>query len=63
MRGFLEFFATRIRSKNTRMAYYRAVCHFFAWSSSTASASWPTSSPSKTGALTDKPMHRIDGYL
>jgi site-specific recombinase XerD len=28
---FLEFFAAQIRNKNTRMAYYRAVCHFFAW--------------------------------
>jgi site-specific recombinase XerD len=30
-RRFLEFFAAQIRNKNTRMAYYRAVCHFFAW--------------------------------
>jgi hypothetical protein len=30
-RRFLEFFAATIRNKNTRMAYYRAVCHFFAW--------------------------------
>jgi site-specific recombinase XerD len=30
-RRFLEFFAANIRNKNTRMAYYRAVCHFFAW--------------------------------
>ena len=28
---FLEFFAATIRNKNTRMAYYRAACHFFAW--------------------------------
>jgi integrase/recombinase XerD len=28
---FLEFFAATIRNKNTRMAYYRAVCRFFAW--------------------------------
>src|SRR5271168_150347 len=28
---FLEFFAATIRIKNTRMAYYRAACHFFAW--------------------------------
>jgi Phage integrase, N-terminal SAM-like domain len=28
---FLEFFAATIRNKNTRMAYYRATCHFFAW--------------------------------
>jgi transposase len=30
-RRFLEFFAATIRNKNTRMAYYRAVCDFFAW--------------------------------
>ena len=30
-RRFLEFFAATIRNKNTRMAYYRAVRHFFAW--------------------------------
>jgi integrase/recombinase XerD len=30
-RRFLEFFAATIRNKNTRMAYYRAVCNFFAW--------------------------------
>jgi site-specific recombinase XerD len=30
-RRFLEFFAAQIRNKNTRMAYYRAACHFFAW--------------------------------
>ena len=30
-RRFLEFFAAQIRNRNTRMAYYRAVCHFFAW--------------------------------
>jgi site-specific recombinase XerD len=30
-RRFLEFFAAQIRNKNTRMAYYRATCHFFAW--------------------------------
>jgi integrase/recombinase XerD len=30
-RRFLEFFAANIRNKNTRLAYYRAVCHFFAW--------------------------------
>jgi hypothetical protein len=31
VRRFLEFFAATIRNKNTRMAYYRAACHFFAW--------------------------------
>jgi site-specific recombinase XerC len=30
-RRFLEFFAATIRNRNTRMAYYRAVCSFFAW--------------------------------
>jgi integrase/recombinase XerD len=30
-RRFLEYFAATIRNKNTRMAYYRAACHFFAW--------------------------------
>src|ERR1700761_363708 len=30
-RRFLEFFAAQIRNKNTRMAYYRAACPFFAW--------------------------------
>ena len=29
-RRFIEFFAATIRNKNTRMAYYRAACHFFA---------------------------------
>ena len=31
VRRFLEFFAAQIRNKNTCMAYYRAVCHFFGW--------------------------------
>jgi site-specific recombinase XerD len=31
VRRFLEFFAAQIRNKNTRMAYYRAVCDFFVW--------------------------------
>ena len=30
-RRFIEFFAATIRNKNTRMAYYRAACSFFAW--------------------------------
>jgi integrase len=30
-RRFLEFFAATIRNKNTRIAYYRASCSFFAW--------------------------------
>src|SRR5438105_5553902 len=30
-RRFLEFFAAQIRNRNTRMAYHRAACHFFAW--------------------------------
>lgn len=28
---FLDFFAAAIENDNTRMAYYRAVCSFFAW--------------------------------
>jgi hypothetical protein len=28
---FLEFFAATIRNKNTRLAYFRAVCKFFSW--------------------------------
>ncbi len=28
---FIEFFAATIRNKNTRLAYYRAACNFFAW--------------------------------
>ena len=30
-RRFLDFFAASIENDNTRMAYYRAVCSFFAW--------------------------------
>jgi hypothetical protein len=30
-RRFLDFFAASIEKDNTRMAYYRAVCSFFAW--------------------------------
>jgi site-specific recombinase XerD len=30
-RRFIEFFAASIRNRNTRMAYYRAACSFFAW--------------------------------
>jgi site-specific recombinase XerD len=30
-RRFLEFFAATIRNRNTREAYYRACCSFFAW--------------------------------
>jgi site-specific recombinase XerD len=30
-RRFLEYFAASIRHRNTRMAYYRAACSFFAW--------------------------------
>ena len=29
--GSWNSFAANIRNKNTRMAYYRAVCHFFGW--------------------------------
>jgi hypothetical protein len=31
LRRFLDFFAASIENDNTRMAYYRAVCSFFAW--------------------------------
>jgi site-specific recombinase XerD len=31
VRRFLEFFAATIRNRNTRAAYYRACCSFFAW--------------------------------
>jgi hypothetical protein len=30
VRRFLEFFAATIRNRNTREAYYRAACSFFA---------------------------------
>ena len=30
-RRFLDFFAASIENDNTRMAYHRAVCSFFAW--------------------------------
>jgi site-specific recombinase XerD len=30
-RRFLDFFAASINNDNTRVAYYRAVCNFFAW--------------------------------
>src|SRR5271169_2197293 len=30
-RRFLDFFAASIDNDNTRLAYYRAVCSFFAW--------------------------------
>ena len=30
-RRFIEFFAASISNDNTRMAYYRAACSFFAW--------------------------------
>ena len=29
--GDRKFFAATIRNKNTRLAYYRAACNFFAW--------------------------------
>src|SRR3954447_4764193 len=31
LRRFLDFFAASIENDNTRAAYYRAVCNFFAW--------------------------------
>ena len=41
---FLDFFAASIENDNTRLAYYRAVCNFFAWLEHTASPSSPVSS-------------------
>lgn len=55
-RRFLEFFAATIRNKNTREAYYRAVCRFFAWCDD-----------AKLGELADiEPLHvaaYIEGLL
>src|SRR4051794_1317727 len=31
---FFEFFTADIRNPNTRRAYHRAACHFFAWAQS-----------------------------
>ena len=46
-RRFLEFFAATIRNRNTREAYYRNVCRFFAWCED-----------AKLGALVDiEPIH------
>jgi len=51
-RRFLEFFAATIRNKNTREAYYRAVCRFFAWCDN-----------AKLGALVDiEPIH-VAAYI
>ena len=51
-RRFLEFFAATIRNKNTRMAYYRAVCQFFAWCDQ-----------HKLGAIDDiEPLH-VSAYI
>ena len=51
-RRFLEFFAATIRNKNTREAYYRAVCRFFAWCDH-----------AKLGALVDiEPIH-VAAYI
>jgi integrase/recombinase XerD len=51
-RRFLEFFAATIRNKNTRMAYYRACCQFFAWCGE-----------HKLGALADiEPLH-VAAYI
>jgi site-specific recombinase XerD len=55
-RRFLEYFAATIRNKNTREAYYRAVCRFFAWCED-----------AKLGELADiEPLHvaaYIEGLL
>jgi site-specific recombinase XerD len=51
-RRFLEFFAATIRNKNTRDAYYRAVCRFFAWCED-----------AKIGSLADiEPIH-VAAYI
>jgi len=51
-RRFLEFFAATIRNKNTREAYYRAVCRFFAWCEA-----------AKLGELADiEPLH-VAAYI
>jgi site-specific recombinase XerD len=51
-RRFLEFFAATIRNKNTREAYYRNVCRFFAWCED-----------AKLGALVDiEPIH-VAAYI
>ena len=51
-RRFLEFFAATIRNKNTRMAYYRAVC-----------TSSPGSSSTSIGELADiEPVH-VAAYI
>jgi len=51
-RRFLEFFAATIRNKNTREAYYRAVCRFFDWCED-----------AKIGALADiEPIH-VAAYI
>src|SRR5271155_1932632 len=51
-RRFLEFFAATIRNKNTREAYYRAVCRFFDWCES-----------ARIGTLVDiEPIH-VASYI
>ena len=51
-RRFLEFFAATIRNRNTREAYYRNVCRFFAWCED-----------AKLGALVDiEPIH-VAAYI
>ncbi len=51
-RRFLEFFAATIRNKNTREAYYRAVCRFFDWCQD-----------ARIGALVDiEPLH-VAAYI
>ena len=51
-RRFLELFAATIRNKNTREAYYRAVCRFFDWCQD-----------ARIGALVDiEPLH-VAAYI
>jgi site-specific recombinase XerD len=49
---FLEFFAANIRNRNTRLAYYHAVCEFFAWCEAR-----------RVRELTDIRSHHVAGYI
>jgi site-specific recombinase XerD len=60
---FLEFFAASIENDNTWMAYYRAVCSFFAWLDEHGIGELADIEPFHVAAtLTARPMHRIDVY-
>jgi hypothetical protein len=49
---FLEFFAANIRNLNTRLAYYHAVCEFFAWCEAR-----------RVRELSDIRSHHVAGYI